>query len=88
MEIGIDQAGRVELPKDVRERYGLGVGSELELIEQAEGILLRPVSAKPAMTQVDGWWVHHGEPVGGTDIVALLEREREERLGTILGRKP
>jgi len=41
--VKIDKAGRIVLPKPVRERFHLREGSELELEERSDGLTLRPV---------------------------------------------
>ena len=42
----IDKAGRVILPKPVRDRFGLREGTELELLETPDGVVLKPVQRK------------------------------------------
>lgn len=37
--------GQVIIPKEVRERHGWDAGLSLELVEQEDGIVLRPVRA-------------------------------------------
>ena len=37
----VDEIGRVVLPKDVRDNYEIVTGSELEIIQTEEGILLK-----------------------------------------------
>jgi AbrB family looped-hinge helix DNA binding protein len=43
MTLKMDKAGRVTLPKVLRDRLGLCEGCKLEMEETAEGIVLRPV---------------------------------------------
>lgn len=38
----IDELGRLVLPKEMRESLGLGAGSQVVILPQDEGILLRP----------------------------------------------
>ena len=47
----MDAAGRLVLPKPVRDRLNLGSGSQLEISELADGVLLRPVDARPTLTR-------------------------------------
>lgn len=84
MTFKIDRAGRVVLPKPVRERWGLRPGTELELVERPEGLLLKPVAVAPALVKEDGLWLHKGaaDPNARWD---LIEQGREERLHSILG---
>jgi AbrB family looped-hinge helix DNA binding protein len=49
MTLKMDKAGRVVLPKPLRDRLGLRDGSDLEVEETAEGIVLKPLEDRPAM---------------------------------------
>ena len=60
MELRIDKAGRIVVPKPLRERLGFRPDTELVAIEQAEGVLLKRVEQRPSMVKVDGLWVHQG----------------------------
>ena len=42
----LDSAGRLQVPKEVRERYG--IGDRVRMEETAEGLLLRPVAGAEA----------------------------------------
>lgn len=46
----IDRAGRLVIPKELRERYGLDEGAEVEIVAVPEGITLIP--ARSARTIV------------------------------------
>jgi AbrB family looped-hinge helix DNA binding protein len=84
MEIRIDKAGRIVVPKPLRERLGFKPDTELEAIEQPEGVLLKRLEQRPSMVQVDGLWVHHGRAEPGADWDRILEDVREERTGSVL----
>jgi AbrB family looped-hinge helix DNA binding protein len=86
MTVKIDNAGRVVIPKPVRERLGLKPGSDLELSEGPDGLILKPVVHKaPAMIRERGLWVHQGVPTGTLDLNRAIEQVREERVRDILG---
>lgn len=56
MMVTIDRAGRVVIPKDVRERLSIEPDSELELDADADGIRLTPVRGPTrGVVEVDGW---------------------------------
>jgi len=42
MKVRIDQAGRIVVPKALRERLGFRPGTSVEVIEQPEGVLGAP----------------------------------------------
>src|SRR5690348_2561351 len=62
------------------ERLGLKPGSELEVLEQAGGVLLRPVEQRPSMVKIDGLWVHQGVAQPGANWDRVVEDVREERI--------
>jgi AbrB family looped-hinge helix DNA binding protein len=63
MNARIDKSGRIVVPKSLRERLGLKPNTEFELVERADGVLLRPVEQPPSMLKVEGLWVHQGTAV-------------------------
>jgi AbrB family looped-hinge helix DNA binding protein len=62
MAIKIDKAGRIVVPKPLRERLGFRPDTELEAIERPEGVLLKRVEQRPSMTKMDGLWLHQASP--------------------------
>jgi AbrB family looped-hinge helix DNA binding protein len=84
MTLRIDKSGRIILPKDLRARLGLKPDSELELMEQPGGVLLRPLDQQPSMTKVDGLWVHCGTAEAGANWERALDDVREERIQSVL----
>ena len=80
MTIRIDKAGRIVLPKPVRERFHLREGSELELEERSDGLTLRPVEQRSSMVQEKGMWVHLGKVPRGFDGGSVVEAIRDERI--------
>jgi AbrB family looped-hinge helix DNA binding protein len=84
MEIKIDKAGRIVVPKPLRERLGFRANTELEAIEQPEGVLLKRIERRPSMAKVDGLWVHQGTAEPGGNWERILEDVREERIESIL----
>jgi AbrB family looped-hinge helix DNA binding protein len=74
----IDKAGRIVLPKPVRDHLRLGPGDELRLDAEGDRITLSPVRPKVTLRKELGVWVYQGEP-SHASISDLLERERENR---------
>jgi AbrB family looped-hinge helix DNA binding protein len=85
MNLRIDSAGRLILPKRVRDRLRLTEGSLLELEERAGELVLRPKEQAPAVIQRNGRWVYVGEVPSGFDWDGMVEKDREERAREILG---
>ena len=85
MTLTMDKAGRVILPKPLRERLGLHAGSNLEVVETAEGIVLKPVEAEPSMMKKDGLWVYTGNVPPGFDVVRAVQDDRDARIRELSG---
>jgi AbrB family looped-hinge helix DNA binding protein len=86
MTVQIDRAGRIVVPKRVRERLSLRPGSELTLEESAKGLLLRPVErVSPLVEEKDGFVVHMGKFPAGFRWESLIEDEREDRIRETAG---
>jgi AbrB family looped-hinge helix DNA binding protein len=83
MELKIDKSGRIVVPKALRERLGFKPDSELEAIEQTDGVLLKKAQARPSMIKVDGLWVHQGVPQPAANWERVLEDVREERTESV-----
>jgi AbrB family looped-hinge helix DNA binding protein len=84
MKVRIDRAGRIVVPKPLRERLGFKVDTQLEAIEQPEGVLLKRVGQRPSMVKIDGLWVHQGSAEPGANWEGILEDVREERVESVL----
>jgi AbrB family looped-hinge helix DNA binding protein len=53
MKTSIDSAGRVVVPKEIRDRLGLTGGQELEIVERDGLIELRPPVTKVTLEETD-----------------------------------
>jgi len=84
MELRIDKAGRIVVPKPLRERLGFKPDTELEAIEQPEGVLLKRVQERPSMVKVDGLWAHQGSAEPGAIWKRLLDDIREQRIESVM----
>src|SRR3984885_9342647 len=85
----LDKAGRVVLPKPVRDEMQLRAGDSLELESSEDRIVLRPRRGGVGLHQKQGIWVFSvGEsiPAGATD--ELLRQIRRERELTFMGDLP
>jgi AbrB family looped-hinge helix DNA binding protein len=79
-KLTLDQAGRVMIPKALRDELHLGPGDSLQLESEGERIMLRPVRGTMPLQKEDGIWVFRlGEPLSVSATDAVLEDLREER---------
>lgn len=83
MKITIDAAGRVVVPKLLRDQFHLVPGSELEIEPTGDGVIIRPADRRPTLVNREGVLVHHGPQTAAIDIAAFVRREREERSQSI-----
>jgi AbrB family looped-hinge helix DNA binding protein len=77
MTLTIDGAGRVVIPKLVRDKLGLRAGSSLEMLETPDGVTLKPVDQKSCLVRKGRFLVYTGEVPAGFDVVKAIEEERE-----------
>jgi AbrB family looped-hinge helix DNA binding protein len=76
----IDKAGRVIIPKPLREELHLEPGDSLEVESAGEQITLRPVRGTGPLTKEHGVWVFHsGAPLPASATNEMLQKMREER---------
>jgi AbrB family looped-hinge helix DNA binding protein len=85
MKLYLDKSGRVVLPKPLRQRLGLRPGAALEATEAPEGLLLCPVTQRPALVEHSGFLVHTGQAAPSFDWQQLSEDMEQERLQQVLG---
>lgn len=60
MRTTIDKAGRLVIPKPLRDRLGLVGGVEVDIVETADGLSIVPVG-RPALVERDGLLVVRGQ---------------------------
>lgn len=78
--VTIDKAGRVVIPKPLREKLHLEPGDSLELESAGEQITLRLVRGTGPLTKEHGVWVFHsGQPLSASVTDDMLQMIREER---------
>ncbi|MBV9762352.1 MAG: AbrB/MazE/SpoVT family DNA-binding domain-containing protein [Acidobacteriaceae bacterium] len=76
----MDKAGRVVIPKPLREQLHLEPGDALEMESAGEQITLRPVRGTGPLTKEHGVWVFHsGQPLLASATEEMLQQIREER---------
>ena len=76
----IDKAGRVVIPKPLREELHIEPGDALEMESSGEQITLRPVRGSGPLIKEHGVWVFHiGQPLPASATDEMLRQIREER---------
>lgn len=76
----IDGAGRVVIPKPLRDQLNLAPGDTLELDTAGESIMLRPTRGTAPFTKEKGVWVFRtGHPLPASMVDEVMDRIRTER---------
>jgi AbrB family looped-hinge helix DNA binding protein len=84
----IDRAGRVVIPKPLRDELDLTPGDTLELETAGQSITMRPTRAAAPLTKEKGVWVlRTGHPLDSTAADDALDRIRSDRDRHNLGAK-
>ena len=85
--LSIDKAGRVVIPKPLREELRLEPGDSLEMESAGEQITLRPARGTGPLSKEHGVWVFHsGQPLPASATDEMLKQLREERDMANLGK--
>ena len=80
MQVTLDKAGRVVLPKSLRTEMSLEAGDTLELESDGERVTLSPVRSVSPLRKEQGVWVFHsGRKVAADATDQMLERLRGSR---------
>jgi len=87
-KLTLDNAGRVMIPKALRDELNLEPGDSLDLESQGERIVLRPVRGTMPLRKEDGIWVFRtGESLPASVTDRVLEDLRDERDQKNMGKR-
>jgi AbrB family looped-hinge helix DNA binding protein len=78
-KVTLDKAGRVLIPKSIRQDLRLSPGDTLQLHREDDKITLRPDRPKALIRKERGVWVYQGEPASRS-VVELIDQHRDRRL--------
>lgn len=76
--VTIDKAGRVVIPKEIRDELHLEAGDTLSLESEGERVTLRPIHGSPLQKE-HGVWVFHGRNRLSLDEANQLVRDAREQ---------
>jgi AbrB family looped-hinge helix DNA binding protein len=80
MKLTIDRAGRIVLPKPLRDELQLAPGDSLEIDSSGEEIRLRPVRGTGPLRKKRGVWVFRaGEALTASTVEKTMREVRDER---------
>jgi len=79
-KVTLDRAGRVVLPKNLRDELRLSPGDTLDVTVQCDEIKLRPRRSSSALQKKQGVWVFStGKPMASDETAEALRDLREQR---------
>jgi AbrB family looped-hinge helix DNA binding protein len=78
--VTLDKAGRIVLPKPLRDELHLSPGDTLDLSVEGEQMMLRPRRSSSPLQKKQGVWVFStGKPMISDETAETLRRIREQR---------
>lgn len=78
--VTLDKAGRVVIPKTVRDELRLEPGDTLELSQEGDCLSLRPVRSATPLRKEQGVWVFRlGQSVSAAETDEVLKQIRQQR---------
>jgi AbrB family looped-hinge helix DNA binding protein len=84
--VTIDKAGRLVLPKRMRDALHLKPGTSLDIEERDGAIILRQPRPEIELVKQDGMWLVRPNYPLTYSIPELIDQHREERIQTLIRR--
>lgn len=88
-KVQVDGAGRLVIPKEIRDRYGFRSGYTLEMEDTGTEVILRSAAESDVILRiVNGFPVFEiprAEGIDSSDIAAQIAEDRADRVRKILG---
>jgi len=78
--VTLDKAGRIVLPKPLRDEMHLSPGDKLDLSVEGEQVMLRPRRSSSPLQKKQGVWVFStGKPMNSDETAETLRKIRQQR---------
>ena len=86
--VTLDKAGRIVLPKPLRDELRLEAGDTLEVETSSDEITLRPSRGHAQLRKKQGIWVYRsGEPLSQATVDKTVQEVRQDRENRNLGKR-
>ena len=82
--VEIDKAGRIVVPKKLRDDMHLVPGTRLRIERSGDRLVFEQDYAEPQLINKDGMWVVSGGPITEVDVSELIRQGYAERMERIL----
>ncbi len=84
--VTIDKAGRIVIPKEIRDELRLDPGDTLAFASEGGSVTLRPLNANAPLQKERGVWVFRGrKPLSLEDANRIVDEARDQRDRSTLG---
>jgi len=82
--VEIDKAGRIVVPKKLRDAMHLVPGTRLSIERSGDRLVFEQASSEPQLIMKDGMWVVSGGQITVDDVNEILRQGYAEREARIL----
>ena len=79
-KVTLDKAGRLVLPKPIRDALRIGPGDTLEIECDDDRLVISPVRLRPGLQREQGIWVYRSGSPTTASIPGLIDRQRKQRM--------
>lgn len=86
-KVTIDSAGRLVLPKPMRDALRIGPGDTLDVESDDDRLVLSPVRVRPELQKKQGIWTYRSGSPANAAIPDLIDSARKRRIEDLLGNK-
>jgi AbrB family looped-hinge helix DNA binding protein len=80
----IDKAGRLVLPKSIREALQIAAGDTLEIESEDDRMIISPVRVRPGLVKERGVWVYGSGVPSSASIPDLIAQQRDRRTKEVI----